>query len=163
MEQLLAGLFGTKDHLGTGQECLRALVVFAYGLLILRLSGRRTFAKWSSLDIIVSIVVGSSLSRIITGDAPFAGTVAAIAVLVALHLIVSFAISCSPAAARLIEGEAVIIVRDGKVDEAQRRRHLISIPDLFAALRQRGVETPEQAKSVTLEPGGRLTVVRKQG
>ncbi|MGH8291183.1 MAG: hypothetical protein ACREV7_19635 [Steroidobacteraceae bacterium] len=41
----------------------------------MRLAGRRTFARWSALDMIVSIIMGSSLSRALTGAAPLGGTI----------------------------------------------------------------------------------------
>ena len=64
-----AAIFGVDAHLSWAQECARAVLVFAYGLLLVRVAGRRIFGKWSALDIIVSIVVGSNLSRALTGSA----------------------------------------------------------------------------------------------
>lgn len=60
--------------MSAGQECLRSIAVFAFGLALVRLAGRRMFCKWSAIDIIVSIMIGSNLSRAITGSAPFLGT-----------------------------------------------------------------------------------------
>jgi uncharacterized membrane protein YcaP (DUF421 family) len=80
MEELLGGI---KD-LTVAQECARAVVIFFYGLVMLRLSGRRTFAQLSAVDLILSIIVGSNLSRAMTGGVPFWGTLASVAVLVAL-------------------------------------------------------------------------------
>jgi len=41
MESFLIGIFGGQDHLSTAQESARAVLIFAYGLLLLRLCGRR--------------------------------------------------------------------------------------------------------------------------
>ena len=60
-------IFGPLGHLTWWQECNRALVVFIYGLAIMRVAGRRVFGKWAALDIIVSVIVGSNLSRALTG------------------------------------------------------------------------------------------------
>ncbi len=46
------------------------MLIFAYGLVLVQLSGRRTFGKWSALDVIVSIMLDSSQSRALTGSAP---------------------------------------------------------------------------------------------
>ena len=62
-------LFGPTGHITAAQECARTVIVFAYGLLVVRIAGRRLFGKWGALDIIVSLVVGSSLSRAMTGNA----------------------------------------------------------------------------------------------
>ncbi len=54
----LDAIFGTSDHVSLAQECARAALIFFFGLALVRLSGRRVFAKWSALDIIVSITHG---------------------------------------------------------------------------------------------------------
>ena len=62
-----------------------------YGLVMLRLRGRRTFAQMSAVDLIISIIVGSNLSRAMTGGVPFLGTMVFVAVLVALHPMLVYA------------------------------------------------------------------------
>jgi hypothetical protein len=37
-------------------------------------AGRRVFGRWAALDIVVAIVVGSNLSRALTGAAQLGGT-----------------------------------------------------------------------------------------
>jgi uncharacterized membrane protein YcaP (DUF421 family) len=56
---------------------LRGLSVFLFGLALLRVFGRTAFGKQSPLDIVVAIVVGSNLSRTLTGNAPLLPTFAA--------------------------------------------------------------------------------------
>src|SRR3954452_25140638 len=107
-------IFGTPHNVNLWQECARAALVFAYGFLVLRFSGRRTFGKWSALDFIVSIIIGSSLARVITGEAPIDGTFAAIALMVSMHLALSWAVSHSETMSRLIEGRTVALAQDGK-------------------------------------------------
>jgi hypothetical protein len=80
-----ATLFGTTGHVNWVQESARAILLFAYGLAAVRLVGRRVFGKWAALDIIVSVIVGSNLSRALTGGAPLFGTMGATSVLLALH------------------------------------------------------------------------------
>jgi uncharacterized membrane protein YcaP (DUF421 family) len=91
MAPIPAQIFGSGPPLSAAQECARAALVFAYGLLLVRVAGRRVFGKWSALDIIVSIVVGSNLSRALTGDAPLWGTLAATTLLMALHWVLAHA------------------------------------------------------------------------
>ena len=51
-------IFGTMQHVTWWQECLRGIVVFGYGLLLVRLTGRPTFGRWSAPDIVISIILG---------------------------------------------------------------------------------------------------------
>lgn len=66
----LLDIFGQTKQVEWWQELPRAVVIFVYGLLLLRISGRRTFARWSALDIILSVITGSCLGRALTGGAP---------------------------------------------------------------------------------------------
>src|ERR687885_300502 len=103
----LEDVFGPTGHITWAQECARALVVFIYGLALVRVAGRRVFGKWAALDIIVSIVVGSNLSRALTGSADLGGTLAATTLLMALHWILSHLAASFPTLSRVFEGRPV--------------------------------------------------------
>jgi uncharacterized membrane protein YcaP (DUF421 family) len=165
MTGTLIAIFGVKDHLDIAQECARAVLIFCYGLVILRLSGRRAFAHWSALDVVVSIIVGSSLSRALTGGAPLAGTLAAVAVLSLLHLLVAYAVAGSKSLSRLIEGEPVILARDGVLNEKARLWHAVSETDICEAMRReqlKGMEEIARVRELTLEVNGKLTILKRQ-
>jgi len=154
-------IFGVKDHISLLQECARAVLIFVYGLVMLRLSGRRTFARWAALDIVVSIIVGSNLSRALTGSAPLAGTLAAVAVLIALHFICGYLAAHSTFWSKLLEGHGLVLGEEGTMDMQKLRQHLISDEDLREAFRQKGVEKAEQTKQVTLEANGKISIQHK--
>ena len=97
---MLDAIFGGMKDLTLTQESARAVLIFFYGLIMLRLSGRRTFAQMSAVDLVISIIVGSNLSRAMTGGVPFWGTLASVAVLVALHLMLAHAVARSWSLAR---------------------------------------------------------------
>jgi uncharacterized membrane protein YcaP (DUF421 family) len=158
--------FGTMHNVGLAQECARAVLIFAYGLIVLRISGRRTFAQWSAIDIVVSIIVGSSLSRAVTGSAPLWGTLAAVAVLVLLHLGISYVVSRSQKLSKLIEGDSVVLASNGDIQKANLHRHLVSLSDLSQALRGNGLDglaAIGNTKRIELEPSGKIGIVRKEG
>lgn len=158
----LDSVFGTMQHVAWWQECLRAPLVFAYGLIIVRFSGRRTFGRWSALDIVVSIVFGSSLSRVLTGNAPFGGTIAAVTLLIGLHWLLARATAKSVKVSRFVEGKPVELARAGNEHAEMLTNWSVSRLDLAEALRGAGVERVDQVHRVVLEPSGKITVV-KQG
>src|SRR5258707_3746038 len=135
--ELLCG--GMKDRT-LAQECARAVLIFFYGLAMLRLSGRRTFAQMSAVDLIISIIVGSNLSRAMTGGVPFWGTLASVAVLVALHLALAHAVARSPRLSKLVEGSPVVLAENGAIYEKARLRCKISMADLVESLREEGLD-----------------------
>ncbi len=143
------------------QECARALLIFVYGLAIVRLAGRRVFGKWSALDIIVSIIVGSNPSRALTGSAALFGTIAATTVLMVVHWVLARMAAQWPAWSHFLEGRAVDLSKEGSLSPAVQR-HAISEADLGEALRQSGLESADAARRITLEPSGRINVLKRQ-
>jgi len=121
-------------------------LIFAYGLALVRIAGRRVFERWTALDIIVAMVVGSSLSRVMTGSAALGGTLAAMILLMALHWLLARAAVCWAWASRLLEGVPVVLARGGKA-EAE-------------ALRQNGPEAVSGSRLIMLEPSGKITVLK---
>lgn len=158
----MEAIFGSEHAINVWQECTRAGVIFFYGLVLLRLSGRRTFADWSALDVVLSIVIGSSLSRALTGSAPFPGTLVACALLAALHVAMAHGVARSRAFSRIVEGGPIEVGAGGTVDQRVRKRHMISLGDLMEALRKRGIEDVARTKRIVLEASGEITVIESE-
>jgi uncharacterized membrane protein YcaP (DUF421 family) len=156
----LEAIFGSKSNVTVLQECARAALVFTYGLLLVRLAGRRVFGRWSAIDIVVSIIVGSNLSRALTGNAPLAGTLAATTLLMLLHWLLAQAAARSPAMSRLFEGRARELGRGGRIDRRRGLRTAISDADIAEALRQAGVESAAETRLLVLEPSGKISVLK---
>ncbi len=136
-------------------------ILFFIGIAYIRIAGRRTFSHATPLDIVVALVVGSNLSRAMTGKAPFWPALAATLLLVVLHRVFALLTLRWAWLARLMKGQPVVLVRDGVEDRQAMRRHEIGEDDLLEGLRLEQVERPEQARLATLENSGRISVVRR--
>jgi len=143
------------------QLCVRALVLFVFGIVCIRIAGRRTFSQISPLDIIVAIVIGSNISRAMTGKAPFFGGLAATLVIAVLHRLLAMATLRWNLLARWIKCGPVVLVRDGVADEAAMARHEISDADLAEGLRIEQIDKIGDVRLATLEGGGKISVVPK--
>jgi uncharacterized membrane protein YcaP (DUF421 family) len=62
--------------------------------------------------------------------------------------------------ARLVEGRPAELARHGAVGGSALGRYAVSESDLNEALRQAGVEDIAAARIVTLEPSGKITVLK---
>ena len=153
--------FGQTSHVSVLQECARAVLIFAYGLLLVRVAGRRIFGKWAAIDIIVSIIVGSNLSRTLTGNADLVGTLAATTLLIGLHWVLAHLAARSLAISHIVEGQPVDLGDEGRLNAGARVRHAVSEADLAEALRQSGLEGVEATRKLTLEPSGKISVLKK--
>ncbi|HEX8568908.1 MAG TPA: YetF domain-containing protein [Caulobacteraceae bacterium] len=159
--ELLHALIGKHGQdITWWQMSLRAVVIFLFGLVLVRAAGKRVFGKWTAIDIVLSIVIGSNLSRALTNNAPFEQTLIATAVLVALHSVMIGAAVRWPALGHLLKGRGVPIVKDGAPDEQAMRRHGIGEQDLEEALRDAGLEDASKVRVAYLERNGDISVVK---
>ena len=158
----LNAIFGPDQGISWEQECARAVLIFFYGLLLVRIAGRRVFGRWSAIDIVVSIIIGSNLSRALTGTAPLWGTLAATTLLMALHFALAHAVVRSRWLSRLVEGGPIRLAEGGKADEQAMRRQGVSLADLHEALRDKGLEHVDQTRLINLEPSGNVTVLKSE-
>lgn len=155
-------LIGPDEGADAAQLCVRALLLFAFGILCVRIAGRRTFAHYSPLDIVVALIVGSNISRVMLGKAAFWPGLAATLTLVVLHrIIASLTLHWGPLS-WLTKARPIEIIRDGVLDEHRMRRAGLSRGDLDEALRLEQVEKVEDAALATLEAGGKVSVVRRK-
>ena len=153
-------VFGnTDDALEWWQMSARAFVVFFYGTALVRLGVSRVFGKGAAFDIILSVIIGSNLSRALTGNALLWETLITTTMLVLLHWLVAEIAFRFPAFATLVKGKPQVLIRDGVVDERVRSREEIGQRDLDTALRASGLEDVKDVKKAVIERDGSISVL----
>ena len=75
-------VFGSGRDLDALQMAARAAAIFIAALVLIRISGRRSFGQRSPFDYVVAILLGATLSRVIVGASPAFPTAVASLVLV---------------------------------------------------------------------------------
>jgi uncharacterized membrane protein YcaP (DUF421 family) len=158
-------VFGVQHQVNLWQACARAGLIFFYGLVMLRLSGRRTFARMSALDLIVPIIAGSVLGQALTGNAPMVPALAGVGVLIFLHWGIAHIVARSEWLAHAIEGGPILLVRDGFLNEQARRACKIAKSDLAEALREKGLDGLDGLETIhkaVLEPSGKISVIQRE-
>jgi uncharacterized membrane protein YcaP (DUF421 family) len=140
----------------------RTLVVFIFGVVLVRVADRRFLGRYAGFDVLLGVVLGSVLSRGINGQAAFFPTLVASAVLVLLHRLLGSLACHSDAFSRLVKGQARVLVKDGRRDRAEMRRCRLSEDDLEEDLRLNGnVPNVEDVLEARLERNGHMSVVPK--
>lgn len=161
--EMLRTLIGPDDGQATAlQLCARAAIIFVVGIAYIRIAGRRTFSHASPLDIVVALIVGSNLSRAMTGKAQFWESLAATLLLVVLHRVFAMLTIRWGSLAKLMKAEPVVLVRDGAVDRKAMLRHGVGDADLLEGLRLEQAEGPEDIHLATLENSGAISVVHRK-
>jgi uncharacterized membrane protein YcaP (DUF421 family) len=155
-------LIGKEDGpIAWWQMTLRGILVFLYGLVLVRLAGQRVFGKLAAFDIVLAVLVGSNLSRTLTASAPLVPTLAATAGIVVMHWLITYLAFSSKFAGWLLKGSVVPLVRDGQMNWQAMRKHGISEGDLEEAVRNTGVREVNQVEAAFLERNGEISVIRR--
>lgn len=137
----------------------RAVIVFLAALLLIRVSGRRSFGQHSAFDICITVLLGAVLSRAVVGASPFLATLGSAAVLVAMHRLIAWCGVRSSPFERLVSGTERVLVDGGAKDEAAMRAALISERDLRQAMRKRfGDEDIGRLERAVLERDGEVSL-----
>lgn len=161
MDSMHAWIGDSEGDISVLQMCARALVIFLWGLVLVRLAGKRVFGKWGAIDILLAIIVGSNLSRTMTGGAPLLPTLAATTLLVALHAVLVALAARVPGVGPMLKGKPVRIIADGQPDRRALRNHGVGDGDLQAAYRCAGVAGPGEIKEAWIERNGEISIVKR--
>lgn len=156
--ETLHALIGSEDGaISWWQMTLRGLLVFMVGVLAARVAASRAFGKWSPLDIIFAVIVGSNLGRAMTGSAPFVATRVATVALVGVHTALARGAARWPWLSFLVKGGRVRLVGNGAIDERAMHDAGIGEGDLRMALRSQGRADLAGVRRAYLERNGDIT------
>ena len=162
MEATIDLVFGAGRDLTTWQMAARGAAMFVIALVMVRLSGRRSFGLRTPFDSCTTVLLGAILSRAVVGASDFWPTVAGAAALVLMHRLTGMASVRWPWLERLVNGHERDLVRDGRADEAELAKALVTHHDLREAVRRKtGDESRARVDRVILERSGELTVLLK--
>lgn len=162
MEAILL-LFGQGRTLDPLQMAMRAIVVFLVALVLIRISGRRSFGQRSPFDSVVVILLGATLSRAIVGASPFIATVVASFMIVACHRLLAWACMRSRPLERLVGGVEREVFSNGAFNAREMDAALISRTDVQESVRQKtGSRSMDNVAAAILERNGEVSVIRKQ-
>ncbi len=142
------------------QMGLRAAVVFIVTILMVRLAKKRFMGRATAFDVILGIMIGSIVSRAVTGNSPFFPALAATAVLLGMHWLFSGIAMRWHGFGSLIKDEPRTLIRDGQVDEQAMRKSHMTEHDLWEDLRGKGVSDLKQVAEARLERSGNLSVIK---
>ena len=149
----------SKD-INVAQMALRAAVIYVTTVLMVRLGKKRFMGRSTAFDVILGIMLGSIVSRAITGNAPFLPALAASAVLLGMHSLFSWIAMDWHWFGGLVKGHSEVLVRDGEIDGREMRKAHMSEKDLWEDLRGKSISQIGEVAEGRLERSGNLSVIK---
>jgi uncharacterized membrane protein YcaP (DUF421 family) len=145
------------------EKILRPIIVYAFLVVSLRLSGKRELVQLNPFDLVVLLTLSNTVQNAIIGNdnSVSGGLIGATSLLAINYLVVRFLYGHKKLD-QIVEGRADVLIEDGKVKPGRLKKELITMAQLEAAARKQGFESLEEVKECVLEPGGTLTFVGKK-
>lgn len=148
---------------GIAEKIIRPVAVYLFLVVILRIGGRRELGQLNAFDLVVLLTLANAVQNALIGDDnSLIGGFVGGATLVLLNLGVVRFLYRHPALDRKIEGEPILLVKDGRLLRENLEHELITEEELLAAIRRQGVDRFESCAEVTLETSGVITVLARQ-
>jgi uncharacterized membrane protein YcaP (DUF421 family) len=138
----------------------RAVVVYAFMLLLLRVTGKRQVGQLAPFDLVLLLVLSNSVQNSINGgDNSLIGGMISAGTLIALNGGVAYLTFRSKKLEALIEGRPQLIIHNGKVFESVMKRANLTHHELNAALRREGCGCAAEVQAAILENNGSISVI----
>jgi uncharacterized membrane protein YcaP (DUF421 family) len=141
---------------------VRGAVVYLALLVMVRLSGRRTIGQFTPFDLLVVMLLSEAVSNGLSGgDNSLAGGLIIAATLIVLNGSIGLLVARSRKMEVLVEGDALLIGRDGVFFEKVMHRNRIGELDVEQALREADCARHEM-QCAFLEADGSITIMKKK-
>ena len=141
------------------EKVLRAAVGYAFLLIAFRVLGRRELGRLTNFDLVVVLVVANVMQNAMIGeDTSLTGGLIGAATVLGLNVMIGAAVYASRRVERLVDGDPIIIVADGRVLRPRLRRELITENEVLAAARNAGIQQLADVRLAILESTGEINV-----
>jgi uncharacterized membrane protein YcaP (DUF421 family) len=157
----MAGLF--MPEISVWEKVLRAGAVYLFILVAFRFSGKRQVGQLTPFDLVVLLIISNIVQNAMIGpDNSLLGAfIGVITVLVLNWLFVETSYRFKKAR-RMLEGEPVLLVHNGKVYRDRLERERLTMDELLAAIRENGLSDPLDVRVAMLEENGQISVIPRE-
>lgn len=140
---------------------LRAAVVYVIVLGFTRALGRRELSTLQPFDLILLVVIGDLIQSGVTqNDLSVTGILLVLATIGVLQVFTSFLSFRFRRMRRVLQGEPVVLVRNGEIIQRNLRRERLDSADLAEKARLNGIATMDDVKWAVLETNGDISFIK---
>jgi uncharacterized membrane protein YcaP (DUF421 family) len=143
------------------QIVIRAAVLYLFILLVTRGMGRKELSEMSAFELILFVVFGDLIQQGVTGDdRSVTGAALAVTTFVLITVLFSYVGFRSKSAQKLLQGVAVVIVREGRILDEVLRIERLQRDDVKDEARQQGIDDVRDVELGVLEADGKFSFIR---
>lgn len=141
---------------------IRTSVLYIFVIAIMRMMGKRQIGELQPTELVVTLL----LSEIIAipmqdNDISLVSAIVPVLVLVGFEILISVIGLKSVKIRSLMQGNSIIIIRDGKLDLKKIKELRFTIDDILEALRQKDIFDISKVQYAVVETNGTISVMLK--
>lgn len=143
------------------QAIIYSLIIFVLLVVLTRLMGKKLLSQMTYFDFVIGITMGTIGGAFVTAEVH--GLYVLISPIVLTLAVIGTGILTlkSVPLRKLLEGEPIIVIQNGKIYEENMRKIRYNTDDLLMQLREKNVFDLSEVEFAVLEPHGKLSVLKK--
>lgn len=140
----------------------RTVILYILVLLTFRILGKRQVGELQPADLVITLLL-SEILVIPMQDTqiPLINTFIPVLVLIGLEILISVISIKSIKFRNLLQGNSLIVIRNGVLDQKQLKRLRFTVDDLMEALRKKDVFDIAEVQYAIVETDGTLSILLK--
>jgi uncharacterized membrane protein YcaP (DUF421 family) len=145
------------------EKIFRAVFVYVFLIIGLRLAGKRELAQLNPFDLVVLLTLSNTVQNAIIGnDNSLTGGLAGAATLLLVNYLVIRFLFTHERMDRAIEGEPDVLIEHGQVSEERLKKELLTKNELEIAAHRQGFGDLDEIEKASIEPGGGIFFTAKK-
>ncbi|MBD7986223.1 DUF421 domain-containing protein [Sporosarcina sp. Sa2YVA2] len=133
----------------------KSILIIIFGILLIRLSGRRSISQMTISQTVIMISIGTLLIQPVSEKSIWITFLIA-SVLVATLLLIEYIQMKWDLSETIFTGRSKVVIENGTLNEKNLRKLRMSVDKLEMRLRQNGIKSIEDLEWATIEPSGQL-------
>ncbi len=141
---------------------IRTFLLYFIVIMVVRFMGKRQIGQLQPTELVVTILLSEIAAIPLENDSvPLIYSLSAVILLACLEIISSGIALKSGKYRRAVEGNAVFIIKEGKLDAKAVKKLRYSIDDIMEGLRQKDVFDISEVEYAVVETNGNLSILLK--
>lgn len=132
-----------------------ALIILFAGFCLLRIAGKKTTGEMTGLEIITLLAMASMIGHAVSGDGLWK-TLVTLCLFVALLITVQFLAIKFDRVEKWFMGKSTLVIKDGKIIPENLKKLRLTVDQLEAKLRVKGISSFTDVKTATIEISGQI-------
>jgi uncharacterized membrane protein YcaP (DUF421 family) len=139
---------------------LKSISIYVFIIVAIRLFGKKELSQLSIIDLVFILLISNSVQNAMVGnDSSVLGGISAALGLFLCNFIFRFFLLRSKKFSRVMQGEEIVLVVEGKLLQDGLKRARMSEEELQMIIREHGIKEIKNVDLVVLEVDGNISVL----